>query len=112
MKRFAVLLALTAALATPAVAQAGYWSWGYNYISSTTIQVESGWNYWYEGYIDKRNGALIDVGYNPGGGCYFSVTDAYANYFTPSGLGCGGYVDEYTKYDFGSASYLQIQAWA
>lgn len=108
-RRLAVALVAALALAIPAQAFAGYWSWGYNYIgASVNTTVGSGYNYWTDLYVDKNSGDRIYAGWALTSGSYChnlldGVTTWYAH---PSSCGYGGYyLKNVLGWVYGNSSY-------
>lgn len=114
MRKAPALVALIAALVIPANAFGGYWSWGYNYIGVNVNPFnQSGYNYWYDQYVDKTSGGQILHGFGPGGSCLRIMgSGARSWYGTPGDLGCGGYIFNILNYDSGATSYVFANSYA
>lgn len=122
MNQIRLLLAgIAVALVLPAAALAGYWTWGFNYMSNTTQSGDcsgwfahgacSGWNYWTDNRLDKRGGGRIEHGFinaNGTAGQIRCCTGLW--YIYPSDFGMGGYLKSYAKYFDGEPSYLKVSS--
>jgi hypothetical protein len=88
--------------------------WGYNYLSSSGIfGIYGTWNYWQDQYVDKTSGGGIYHGFNTSGStnnCYAGMSGAWTFYDTPNhiGTGCGGYLQPFAQYGWGTQSYLYM----
>jgi hypothetical protein len=118
---FAVTFAAVLSLAIPASGSAtheGGWHfhWGYNYVGQyTNNPVESGFNYWYDQYVDKSNGNEIWTGWltpgDPGAPCGDYMSGVSSMYHQPTRCGWGGwYLKNWLRWSYGNMSYLYIDS--
>ncbi len=105
------LIAITAALVVPAVAQAATWSWGFNYVGvSVNTFVPSPWNYYDAISVTKNSGGSILYGFQrtDGAVCTAGLNGTANAYWTASDAGCSGYNRGYVQWNSGATSYLKF----
>jgi hypothetical protein len=96
--RFALIAIALVVLLFPAAGNAThecpcYWHWGFNRIGpNTNNPTGSGWNYWFDQWVDKRDGGEVWVGwFNPSNyDCGQVLWGAAELYHRPTRCGWGG----------------------
>lgn len=115
MKKRLGLVVMILALAFPAAAWGGYFSWGFNYVgASVNTFVASGWNEWDDQYVDKNSGDWIFAGFlhSDDTFCSRSLNGDTTSYVTRVELGCNAYQKSFVHWQSGNTSYLFFDSYS